>query len=77
MKALGLQSSRREVDKMIAEVDDDNSGEIEFPEFLTLMTKKLQEDRPIEFNDTMGTDSLDEVVMLPDDLTLEQITELD
>merc|ERR1712070_804798 len=32
----------------IAEVDDDGSGEIEFPEFLSLMASKLQDTDSVE-----------------------------
>merc|ERR1712080_649174 len=32
---------KEEIDKMIAEVDDDGSGEIGFPEFLKMMTNKI------------------------------------
>ena len=47
-KELGTVMRRRrqpfhaEVDQMIAEVDDDDSGCIEFPEFVQLMARKLQ-----------------------------------
>lgn len=36
--ALGLVSTREEVEKIIQEVDDDKSGQIEFKEFLTIMS---------------------------------------
>mmetsp|Transcript_75563 Transcript_75563/g.133369 ORF Transcript_75563/g.133369 Transcript_75563/m.133369 type:complete len:514 (-) Transcript_75563:351-1892(-) len=42
MKALGFNHTQGEIDKMIIEVDDDGSGEIGFPEFLTMMTIKIQ-----------------------------------
>lgn len=38
MIALGLVSTREEVEKIIQEVDDDKSGQIEFKEFLTIMS---------------------------------------
>lgn len=41
MKKLQLPSSRSEVNKLIAEVDKDGNGTIEFDEFLW-MIKKLQ-----------------------------------
>jgi len=41
MKKLDLPSSRSEVNKLIAEVDKDGNGTIEFDEFLW-MIKKLQ-----------------------------------
>merc|ERR1719379_1938607 len=37
-----------ELKAMIAEVDDDGSGEIEFPEFLSLMASKLQDTDSVE-----------------------------
>ncbi|CAD7951192.1 unnamed protein product [Amoebophrya sp. A120] len=42
MKSLGKNPTDDELEAMIAEVDEDGSGEIEFPEFLALMSKKLQ-----------------------------------
>merc|ERR1711959_155593 len=41
MKALGCEPKPGEIEKMIGEVDDDGSGEIGFPEFLTMMTNKI------------------------------------
>lgn len=38
MIALGLVTTREEVEKLIAEVDDDKSGQIEFKEFLSIMS---------------------------------------
>ena len=35
---LGIKMTTREIEEIFAEVDDDGSGEIEFPEFLELMT---------------------------------------
>ena len=43
MRSLGQNPSEEECASMIAEVDDDGSGEIEFDEFLKLMVKKMQE----------------------------------
>ena len=43
MKALGQHPDKEELDKLIDEIDEDGSGEIDFEEFLTLMDKKLQE----------------------------------
>ena len=37
MKNFGNPMSRAEVDKMIAAVDDDGNGELDFEEFITLM----------------------------------------
>ena len=42
MKSLGKNPTQEELLAMIDEVDEDGSGEIEFPEFLQLMAKKLQ-----------------------------------
>ena len=50
MKALGLRYTKREINEMIDEVDDDNSGLIEYEEFLKLMTKKISEDKPMDQN---------------------------
>lgn len=41
MKALQIKVDKDELKKMILEVDADQSGEIEFPEFLTMMTGKM------------------------------------
>merc|ERR1712146_279601 len=41
MKALGCEPKPGEIEKMIGEVDDDGSGEIGYPEFLTMMTNKI------------------------------------
>jgi len=42
MKALAIKVDKDELKKMILEVDADQSGEIEFPEFLQMMTGKMQ-----------------------------------
>merc|ERR1711959_876546 len=41
MKALGCEPKPGEIEKMIADVDDDGSGEIGYPEFLKMMTNKI------------------------------------
>merc|ERR1712124_196401 len=41
MKALGCEPKPGEIEKMIADVDDDGSGEIGYPEFLQMMTHKI------------------------------------
>merc|ERR1719217_213414 len=41
MKALQIKVDKEELKKMILEVDSDQSGEIEFPEFLQMMTGKM------------------------------------
>ena len=45
--ALGLVSSREEVVKLMQQVDDDGTGEIEFDEFLKIMSqiKKANSDQ--------------------------------
>ena len=43
MKALGFDVKKDELKKMIADVDADGSGNIEFPEFLDMMTGKMDE----------------------------------
>merc|ERR1719246_237918 len=37
MRALGFEPKREEIKKMIADVDKDGSGVIEFPEFMEMM----------------------------------------
>eukprot|EP01018_Ginkgo_biloba_P015986 Gb_28609 [translate_table: standard] len=39
---LGMHVKRSEVEKMLAEVDADGSGEVEYPEFVQIMTSKLE-----------------------------------
>jgi Ca2+-binding EF-hand superfamily protein len=41
LRALGFEPSKDEIKKMISEVDKDNSGTLDFSEFLHLMTKKM------------------------------------
>merc|ERR1719498_2048925 len=48
MRSLGRNPTREELEAMIAEVDEDGSGEIEFPEFIKLMASKLQDTDSIE-----------------------------
>ncbi|EFJ32174.1 hypothetical protein SELMODRAFT_407440 [Selaginella moellendorffii] len=38
---LGMHVKRSEVDRMLDEVDEDKSGEVEYPEFVQIMTTKL------------------------------------
>ena len=51
MRSLGQNPTESELHEMINEVDPDGSGIIEFPEFLTMMVKKMKE----------GGDSDDEI----------------
>ena len=48
MRALGFEPKREEIKKMIADVDKDGSGVIDFPEFLDMMTQKMAERDPRE-----------------------------
>lgn len=41
MRALGFEPKKEEVKRMIAEVDREGKGVIEFPDFLELMTVKM------------------------------------
>ncbi|XP_067682352.1 calmodulin-beta [Haliotis asinina] len=50
MRSLGQNPTEAELQDMINEVDADGNGIIDFPEFLTMMSKKLQ-----------GADSTDEL----------------
>ena len=43
MRSLGQNLSEEEIQKMIEEVDKDDSGTIDFREFLGLITKKIKE----------------------------------
>ncbi|XP_052276028.1 calmodulin-A-like [Dreissena polymorpha] len=42
LRSLGKNPSDEELHDMIREVDDDESGTIEFPEFLTMMIRKVK-----------------------------------
>jgi len=48
MKALGCEPKPGEIEKMIADVDDDGGGEIGFDEFLKMMTHKILNKDPKE-----------------------------
>ena len=48
MKALGLKATTEEVRKMIEEVDADNSGTIDFQEFLEMMKMKMLQKKNLE-----------------------------
>ena len=43
MRSLGQNPSLLEIENMIKEIDEDNSGTIEFNEFLILMNKNLND----------------------------------
>ncbi|KAA0157502.1 hypothetical protein FNF29_00078 [Cafeteria roenbergensis] len=44
METLGIHAKKEEVEAMIAEIDEDGSGEIDFPEFVAVMSRKVQAD---------------------------------
>ena len=48
MRALGFEPKREEIKKMIADVDKDGSGVIDFNEFADMMTQKMAERDPRE-----------------------------
>ena len=41
MRALGFEPKKEEIKKLIAEVDKEGKGEIDFNEFLELMARKM------------------------------------
>lgn len=41
MTTLGIKASPEEIDLMVREVDEDGSGEIDFDEFVAVMSKKV------------------------------------
>merc|ERR1711994_951098 len=43
MRALGFEPKKEEIKKMIADIDKDDSGTIDFDEFLDMMTAKMSE----------------------------------
>jgi hypothetical protein len=53
LQLLGLDVRRQEIEEMLDEVDRDGSGEVEYPEFLEIMTTtlaKLQERKEQQSN---------------------------
>ena len=48
MRALGFEPRREEIKKMIADVDTNNSGVIDYNEFIDMMTQKMAERDPRE-----------------------------
>jgi centrin-1 len=48
MRALGFEPKKEEVKKMIADVDREGRGVVEFQDFLDLMTVKMAERDPRE-----------------------------
>lgn len=43
MRALGFEPSKEEIRKLISQIDKDGSGNVEFSEFLAMMTTKMGE----------------------------------
>jgi len=50
MKAIGLRTSKKECRRMLADQDDDGSGEIDFPEFLEMMKIKMVRFLMVDFS---------------------------
>jgi len=48
MKTLGLNPTDEELQQMVAEVDTDGNGEIDFDEFCAMMVKKMEDDNSDE-----------------------------
>ncbi|XP_071081348.1 uncharacterized protein [Haliotis cracherodii] len=48
IRSLGQNPTEGELQDMIAEVDENESGTIEFPEFMTMMSKRMKEETPKE-----------------------------
>lgn len=46
MRALGFEPKKAEIEKMIADIDTDGNGTIDFSEFLDMMTAKMV--RPLD-----------------------------
>ncbi|XP_045151065.1 neo-calmodulin-like [Echinops telfairi] len=43
MRSLGQDPTEAEIQDMISKVDADGNGPIDFPEFLTMMTRKMED----------------------------------
>ena len=46
MQTMGLPVDRQQIEKLVSELDDDGSGEIEFGEFMAIMQKELYDSDP-------------------------------
>ena len=46
MRSLGQKPTTAELETMVREIDADGNGEIDFPEFLTMMLRKMNEGNP-------------------------------
>ena len=87
MKSMGQSYSDREISEMVAEVDADGNGTVDFPEILSLLARKMKDidtDSEVKraFNvfvrkgeDDISIDDLQRVMMnLGDKMTKEEIT---
>ena len=70
MKSLGQRPTRAQLEAMVREIDADGDGAIDFPEFLTMMLRKMNEGDPerelrdvftVFDKDQSGTISADEL----------------
>ena len=70
MKSLGQKQTRAQLEAMVREIDADGDGAIDFPEFLTMMLRKMNEGDPerelrdvftVFDKDQSGTISADEL----------------
>lgn len=70
MRSLGQKPTRAQLDSMVSEIDADGDGAIDFPEFLTMMLRKMNEGDPekelrdvfmVFDKDQSGTISADEL----------------
>ena len=43
LRALGMEPSKDDIDKLVADIDKDSSGKIDFHEFLAIMMQKMSE----------------------------------
>ena len=48
LRSLGQNNTEAELQEMISEIDSDDNGSIDFPEFLTMMARKMKENNNIK-----------------------------
>eukprot|EP00906_Rhabdomonas_costata_P016358 RCo023460 len=60
IRSLGQNPTESEIQTMIREVDADNNGSIEFPEFITLMSRKMHDTEDTEEEIKAAFDFFDE-----------------
>ena len=48
LRSLGQNNTEAELQEMISEIDSDDNGFIDFPEFLTMMARKMKENNNIK-----------------------------